>query len=730
MGGQSILSIFLLFVTAQLHSQATISGYVTNQNKEPLSGASISIENSYDGTTSTADGSFSFSSQDTGLHKIIISLMGYKKFEAELLLATGPISINAVLKEEITEMDAVTISAGAFEASDKKRNTVLKPLDILTTAGQQADIVAALKTLPGAQQVGETEGLFVRGGTGNETKVFIDGMMVANPFYSSVPDIAQRGRFSPLLFKGTNFSSGGYSSQYGQGLSSVLTLETHDLPTRSETNIIASSPQLTLTRLQLNKRKNASIGATINYNNLEPYFKIVPQRVNYTKAPKIINGELSGRLKTKSGMLKYYGYANYNIIAFDKPNIEGKNLRDYFRLTNHHLFSILTYTGNLNADWKLTAGTGFSYNKDNISIRTKLGENELRYFLPRIANYTVQVRAVLTRNLPGLNKLHIGTEYQQVIDKINAEDSIPFIKRKDNYAALFTETDLYLTGKLVARLGMRYEYSSLLHQGKFSPRISMAYKFRKGGQVSAAYGGFYQKPDANFLFRTTDLQFTKATHYLLNYQRIADGQTLRVELFYKNYNRLVTYPSANLFAVSNTGDGYAKGIELFWRDKKSFKNFSYWIAYSWLDTKRRFLDYPVKVQPNFAANHTLNIVMKQWVEKIASMFSMTYTFASGRPYYNPNLPIKDFMKDRTGAYCNAGLQINYLTIIGKANAVFIFNTNNLFGSKQVFGYNFSATKDLTGLYRSEAIVPPANRFYFIGMYLSIGNDRRKEVIDN
>jgi len=45
-------------------------------------------------------------------------------------------------------------------------------------------------------------------------------MVVQNPFYSSVPDIPSRGRFLAFLFKGTVFSSGGYSAQYGQALSS------------------------------------------------------------------------------------------------------------------------------------------------------------------------------------------------------------------------------------------------------------------------------------------------------------------------------------------------------------------------------------------------------------------------------------------------------------------------------------------------------------------------------
>ena len=82
-----------------------------------------------------------------------------------------------------------------------KKGTVLSTLDILTTASANADVTAAIKTLPGAQQVGESEGLFVRGGTAAETKIYIDGTLVNNFFYSSVPDIAQRGRFLLLFLK-------------------------------------------------------------------------------------------------------------------------------------------------------------------------------------------------------------------------------------------------------------------------------------------------------------------------------------------------------------------------------------------------------------------------------------------------------------------------------------------------------------------------------------------------
>lgn len=729
MNSKNLLLTCFLILSLQLTAQITISGSVKNQKQEPLSGASISLENSYSGTTSAPDGSFSFLVTDTGTTKLLITITGYKSFEKEITIRTVPLVFNIMLKESVTELQAVIITAGSFEASDKKRGTVLKSIDIVTTAGQQADIVAALKTLPGAQQVGETEGLFVRGGTGAETKVFIDGMMVSNPFYSSVPDIAQRGRFSPLLFKGTLFSTGGYSAQYGQALSSALVLESLDLPVRSESNWIISSAQMSVTGQKLNRSKNGSIGGGITYSNLAPYFGIVKQKFDYSKAPEIINTEFHARQKTKTGMFKLYGYANHSTIAFTKPGVENENWQEQFRLTNKNIYTNLTYTTALNTAWKLYTGASFSYNKDNIQRYVMAKDTVNNYFLPNIFNITRQARIVFTRNLPGLSKLNIGAEWQHITDKINARDSIPFITIHDNYIASFLEADIYISSKFAARIGTRLEHSSLLDQTSVSPRISLAYKLNDKSQVSAAFGDFYQKPETNYLFRNNRLSFTKATHYILNYQYAADGKMLRLELFHKKYNTLISYPLNNSGELHNDGAGYAKGIEFFWRDKKTFKGFDYWIAYSYLDAKRKFLDYPYKVQPGFAATHTSSLVVKKFVESISTHFSMTYTYTSGRPYYNPNRPVTEFMKDRTIDFNTIGFQFNYLTQIGKSYAVLIFNISNVLGSSQVYNYRFATNKDNDGNYRSEAVTPMAKRFFFVGAYISIGTDRRKTVID-
>ena len=266
---QIALLIISIIILLQGFAQTTITGTVTDAKKQPVAGASLAIKDSYDGATADSLGHFRFKAFDKGTRILVVSAVGYKTIELTLELKGGEMQLPVQIKQEITEMSAVVITAGAFEASDRKRvAAVLTSIDIVTTASANGDITGALKTLPGAQQVGESEGLFVRGGTATETKTFIDGTLVNNFFYTSTPGIASRGRFSPFIFKGTIFSTGGYSALYGQALSSALILESIDLPEQSSANLNVSILSLGAGFQKLAKKKNSSWGVNYNYSNL------------------------------------------------------------------------------------------------------------------------------------------------------------------------------------------------------------------------------------------------------------------------------------------------------------------------------------------------------------------------------------------------------------------------------------------------------------------------------
>jgi vitamin B12 transporter len=719
-------------------AQVRVTGTVKDNKGRILAGATITLKGTYDGTVSDSTGSFSFRTREQGEKILSASMIGNKTVEQKINIGKETINIEFVLKEEINELNAVTINAGAFEASDKKKAAVLTTLDILTTGGANADIAAAVKTLPGAQQIGESEGLFVRGGAGYETKQYIDGTVVNNPFFASVPDIATRGRFSPTLFKGTVFSTGGYSALYGQALSSALILESIDLPEQSQASASLSPLFVGGGFQQLANNKKSSWGVNYGYTNLKLYFKVVKQTPDYFQVPVFHGGDANFRFKTKNGgMIKYYTTLNFGELGLRRPDIDSAGIKDAFGLKNVNSYHNLSWKETLNNGWKMNLGLSYSLNKDKISQQLQNQQNAPQLFTqPWLQNKIFrldnrqdlsQVRLVMDKKLSGISVVRFGGEYWYNYNKSKYNGYTSLLE--DHFKALFTEADIYITNDLAAKVGVRAEHSSVIDKVNVAPRISIAYKTGKNAQVSLAYGDFYQKPENLQLLQSTNLVYTKATHYIANYQKMNRFYTFRAEVYYKKYDDLVkTTPSLN-----NDGTGYARGFELFWRDKKSIKNLDYWISYSYLDTKRDYLNFPTEMTPGFAAEHTFSVVTKRWVTDWKTGFNFTYSFATGRPYYNLRNNSSTGKTDiadqgRTKSFNNLGFSMNYVPTLGKSTKNFIVlvaSVTNVLGAEPVFSYNYSYNGQ-----RKEAIGLPAKRFFFVGAFFSWGVDRTQDAINN
>jgi vitamin B12 transporter len=731
-----IILLAIILTTTTLQAQIKISGSVKDTKGRVIAGASVVVKDSYDGGISDSAGNFSFKTFEKGNQIVVAKSAGYKTVENTIVIGSEHIVANFNLKEEVTELKAVTVTAGSFEAGDRKKAaTVLSSLDILTTGGGNADIVASVKTLPGAQQVGEQEGLFVRGGTAYETKQFIDGTVVNNPFNASVPDIASRGRFSPFLFKGTVFSTGGYSALYGQALSSALILESIDLPDQSQATASLSAVVVGAGLQELAKNKKSSWGINYNYTNLAAYFAIVKQKPDYFHIPEFHTTDANFRVKTKGGMIKFYTSYGASNIGLRRSDIDSIILKDAFSIKNHNFYNNLSWKENLGNGWKVNTGFSFSTNRDelyqqiqnenNATVTTGYSWIDSKNYTTNSRQDLTQIRTVFDKRLSGISVLHFGGEYWYSYTN-TIYNNVNYLL-KDNFAALFSEADLYITNDLAAKVGARFEHSSIINKANIAPRISLAYKTSPGAQMSLVYGEFYQKPENNYLYSNpTNLGYVKATHYLVNYIKTNALQTFRAEAFYKKYHNLIVTPPSNIY--NNNGDGYAQGLEFFWRDKKTFKGLDYWLSYSFLDTKRQFNNYPSELQPTFAASHTASLVVKKYITKINTGFNFTYSYATGRPYYNfvangNKYDIRD--QGKTKDYNNLGFSLNYLTKLGKSYAVIVASVTNVLNADLTYGYNYN----YSGTYK-EAIKPPAPQFYFIGLFLSWGVDKRQDAINN
>jgi hypothetical protein len=214
----------------------------------------------------------------------------------------------------------------------------------------------------------------------------------------------------------------------------------------------------------------------------------------------------------------------------------------------------------------------------------------------------------------------------------------------------------------------------------------------------------------------------------LNYEYNKDRQIFKAEVYFKNYDHLVTYDTAMPRFDSNytnSGTGYAKGVELFWRDSKNIKNLEYWISYSYIDSKRGYQNFPTAVTPNFVASHTASFVSKYWIQKWRSQIGATYTYASGRPYNNPNSV--NFMDGKTKSYTN--FSVNWAYLISPQKILFL-SVTNVFGFENVFGYNYSRTRNSDGIFQRQAIIPTADRFFFVGFFWTISKDKKVNQLEN
>ncbi|MEL6484523.1 MAG: TonB-dependent receptor, partial [Bacteroidota bacterium] len=459
------------------------------------------------------------------------------------------------------------------------------------------------------------------------------GLRVFQPFNATANNIPTRGRFSPFLFKGITFSTGGYSAEYGQALSGVLLLNTTDLPDQEKTDISIMSVGGGVGHTKI--WGDQSLSVNTSYINLSPYEALIPstQGIRWNSPYESISGEAVFRSKGENNMFKFYTGFNQANLDIEQEDI---NFEDFvqFRLTNNNLYFNSSYKHFFEDDWTLYTGASISWDNNDIGLESNAIDAR------ETASHTkVKVKKTFSNRF----NMSVGAEWFNINYDEDFRDADGFESVNgftDDLFGAFTESDIFFSNDFALKLGMRGEYSTVLEDFNFMPRVSLAYKSSENGQFSLAYGDFYQNPLNEVLRFNPGVASEKTSHYILNYQYLNNGKTFRAEAYYKDYDGLIKFDTElPLFTSTfdNLGKGYAAGLDIFWRDNKSIEYLDYWISYSYLDTERDYRNFPVSATPNFAPNHNFSVVTKCWVDSLKSQIGLSYMYGSGRPYTNPNV---------------------------------------------------------------------------------------------
>lgn len=709
----SLVVFAIILLATNVFAQTKVSGKVSDASGRPVSLANISLTGTYDGTSSDEAGHFEFTTSTKGRKELQISFIGFKDSRETIELDGCTIFLRIELQEAVQSLDAVTITAGSFTAGDRSRRTIFRAVDIAMTAGATADIAGALNTLPGTQKVGETGRLFVRGGEGNETRTFIDGLVVFDAYSTSAPNIPSRARFLPFMFKGTSFSTGGYSAEYGQALSSTLVLDSKDKSEISRTDFGILSAGADVGHTEVWDR--GSVGGKIQYTNLRPYFRVVNQKTDWRSPPASLEGQAAFRLQSgKYGLLKVYGNFNRSNFSLYNQSIDDRNHKERYDHTGRYSYLNGSYRNVLNGKWMIRGGISFSAFQNK--LHTGGGKTEKN-------EHGLHAKTVFEGSLSDNLEIKTGVEIiSRTYDQANNGQATAF---HEPITAVFAEADVYAGRRFVSRGGLRLEYTALTNTLSLDPRFSLGYKTGPAGQVSVAYGNFRQSPKDEWLLRSSTLASEKAGHYILNYQYIQNERTFRIEGYYKRYTDLVKFENNINHQPNNSGYGFANGIELFWRDNKTVKNADYWITYSFLNTRRKYLHFPVEATPSFASTHNISLVYKHFLTDFKSQFGLTWSYTSGRRYHDPNTKV--FNGNTTPAYVDLSFNWSYLP---NPALIIYLSCTNLLGRDNIFGYEYSQIPNEQGIYNARAKEQPAKRFLFIGVFITLSKEKSVNQLPN
>tara|TARA_R110002111_G_scaffold53887_1_gene93447 strand:+ start:7409 stop:9559 length:2151 start_codon:yes stop_codon:yes gene_type:complete len=712
-----LTAIVLILISTFSFAQNIVSGKVVDNKDQPILGVNVYLDGTYDGATTDGEGKFYFTTEEKGTQTLIISFLSFEtKTIIDDVLKMSNLHIK--LRENVESLDAVIISAGTFEASDNSKVSVLKPLDVVTTASALGDFVGALQTLPGTSNVAEDGRLFVRGGSADETQIFIDGIRVFTPYTPTANNMPTRGRYSPFLFDGITFSTGGYSSEFGQALSSVLLLNTIDEPDQEKTDIGIMTVGAALGNTQ--KWEKSSLSFNVSYVNLAPYLEIFEDRNDWEKPYQGAQGETVFRQKLNNGILKFYAAFDTSKFELTQEDINLEDGLDY-KLNNNNFYLNTSYKGSLGNGWSTQTGLSYTFADTDLGIQTSA--------INDIEN-SAHMKLKLRKRFNSRFKLNFGAEQFITDFKENYKDEIidEIYGYTNNITAAFAEADLIFSKKLALKVGLRADYSSIFSATDIAPRAAIAYKSSPNGQFSLAYGNFFQNPNSSVLKFNQDVKAEQTSHYILNYQHVNDGKIFRAEIYRKDYDNLVKFDSQFESFDSDfnsSGDGYAQGFDMFWRDNTSIKNVDYWVSYSYLDTERDYRNFETAAQPSYATNHNLSLVGKYWIDRWKSQVGVSYGFSSGRPYTDPNTD--KFLSERTKSFNS--LSVNWAYLLSPEKILY-FSVNNVLGLKNVNGYQYADTPDFSGQFNRRALTPAADQFFFVGFFWTISEDGKDNQLDN
>ncbi|MCH8549573.1 MAG: TonB-dependent receptor [Balneolaceae bacterium] len=650
----------LIFITligslsAMAQERASLNGYITDSRSgETLLSANIALIEINRGTSTNTSGYYSLTNLQPGTYILMATYIGYQRFETEITLEAGETKrFDIELIPEGVRLDELVVESEAEREEQRNigRAQVSTQLIRDLPSVLEPDVFRSVQLLPGVKAASDfSSGLYVRGGSPDQTLILLDETTVYNPthffgFFST---------FNPDAVKDVRLYKGGYPAEYGGRLGSVLTVYNKD-GNRNETRGTVSLGLLASRASIEGPYSRGSWMLAIRRSTLEPVLAVLRETVD--NVPDLfyfydINGKLNYDLSSDDRLsLAFYSGFDKVSLPFQEDATIGLNYGNqtvsaqWRRIFSDRLFGTFTGTGSryFNQPEFEIAGTPFERDNEIYDFSLKA---DLEY-LPS-ENHTISAG------------IWSGILTLRFLDRFDNQDT--FNNRiQSGYLSAYIQDEWRPSRQWIVNGGVRLNTFSEGNFARLEPRLSVEHRPTDSIRLQAAYGRYHQYLTliTNEAFSGFDIWLTAddgvppsyGDQFVLGAKTVPfEGYGFDVELYYRTMRDLfeldpfVTDPAGLDYSdLFRFGEGFAYGVELFLEKQRG--RLSGFVGYTYGITRRKFPGFNADIPdspgqgrfypPKYDRTHDMNVVADY---RFSSRWSMAavFSYATGQAYTRP-----------------------------------------------------------------------------------------------
>ncbi|GAA0725113.1 carboxypeptidase-like regulatory domain-containing protein [Aquimarina litoralis] len=690
-------------VTVQFIPQ-NICGIIYNTEQQVIADASIlSSKNS---VISNSKGKFSLL-VDFPNEKITISFLGYAPVTISAFNFINQPCKKITLTPKFEYLNEIVINDYLIKGIDKQLDGSIQ-IDYndfgILPGLVEPDLLQTIQALPGVLSVNETvSDINVRGGTNDQNLILWDGIKM----YQSSHFFGLISAFNPFLTKNVQVFKNGSSARYGDGVSSVIAMNTSDkinkeLDASIGLNLISAD---TYIDTPIGKKSSVQFAIRHSINDIletptyDQYFDKA-----FQNSEVISNGNSGQRFSfydislrwlyqlSDKDLIKINGLVMRNNLVFQENSFD--NQMDISRESSakqNNLVSGLLYQRNWSDTFKtelLLYGTNYQLETINSDIQNNqrlLQENDV---LENGLKLNTELKVSTNLNLKnGYQFNETGITYLQDLNNPTFRNLTKEVIRTHS---IFSEIAYRSKdGSLYGNLGARLNYLEKFDKYILEPRINFYKRFsnhftleilgeiksQSTSQIIDLQNDFLGIENRRWvLSNDNNIPVLKSNQISVGLSYNHDNWLISTDIYRKEVSGIITRSQGfqNQFEFSDDHGAYeVLGIDFL--INKRFKNFSTWLSYSYADNTYSFNNL---IPSNFANNIDIrhNINFAAAYNRNNLKISAGINWHSGKPNTLPDFANNDMQDTITYEAPNSSRLNNYIRV--DLSATYRFKINN------------------------------------------------------